>query len=282
MQLLANPTSPYVRVAMIEKGLEIEPTLVDPLADDPRLRAANAATRVPTLLLDDGTPLAESLLIVPWLELARPAPAWPSLTGRDAATAAGVLSRAGIALGAIDAAVHTIITRKVTVKMLFDETPVGLRRRRTRVEGLQRLAAPVTVLGGARTGTAPGSAAPTLDAICAVVLYGYQQLRFADQPWLPTTRGLQALAEALQQRPSFARTMPRAASSGGRGEGRAGRRAGFEVRNQGAHRGLGGRLAAGAQLHAPRGPRVDQRQHLQVHRVGEAAGRANGVRTTGS
>ena len=45
MQLLANTTSPYVRiarVAMIEKGLLIEPTVVDPWADDARLRAANA------------------------------------------------------------------------------------------------------------------------------------------------------------------------------------------------------------------------------------------------
>ena len=210
MQLLANTTSPYVRVArvaLIEKGLEIEPTLVDPWADDARLRAANAATRVPTLLLDDGTPLAESLLIVQWLEVARPAPAWPSLTGRDAATAAGVLSRAGIALGAIDAAVHTIITRKVTAPVLFDETPVGLRRRRTMVEGLQRLEALAPVLGGAK----PGAVAPTLDAICAVVLFDYQQLRFADQPWLPKTPGLKALAEGLRQRPSFASTMPRVA-----------------------------------------------------------------------
>ncbi len=222
MQLLANTTSPYVRIArvsMIEKGFEIEPTLVDPWADDARLRAANAATRVPTLLLDDGTPLTESLLIVQWLEMARPAPDWPSLTGRDAATAAGVLSRAGIALGAIDAAVHTIITRKVTAPVLFDETPVGLRRRRTMVEGLQRLEALVAVLGGAKSGPNPGakpgamagSVAPTLDAICAVVLFDYQQLRFGDQPWLPKTPGLQALAEAMRQRPSFANTMPRAA-----------------------------------------------------------------------
>ena len=213
MQLLANTTSPYVRiarVAMIEKGLDVEPTLVDPWADDARLRAANAATRVPTLLLDDGTPLAESLLIVQWLEVARPAPDWPSLTGRDAATAAAVLSRAGIALGAIDAAVHTIITRKVTAPVLFDETPVGLRRRRTMVEGLQRLEALAPVLGGAK----PGAVAPTLDAICAVVLFDYQQLRFADQPWLPKTPGLKALAEALRQRPSFAGTMPHVACSG--------------------------------------------------------------------
>ena len=50
MQLLANTTSPFVRIAriaMIEKGLEVEPTIVDPWADDARLREANAATRVP-------------------------------------------------------------------------------------------------------------------------------------------------------------------------------------------------------------------------------------------
>ena len=214
MQLLANTTSPYVRIArvsMIEKGFDIEPTLVDPWADDARLRAANAATRVPTLLLDDGTPLAESLLIVQWLEIARPAPDWPSLTGRDAATAAGVLSRAGIALGAIDASVHTIITRKVTAPVLFDETPVGLRRRRTMVEGLQRLEALVAVLGGTSAGASAGSGAPTLDALCAVVLFDYQQLRYADQPWLPKTPGLQALAQALRQRHSFASTIPRVA-----------------------------------------------------------------------
>ena len=33
MQLLANTTSPYVRIArmcLIEKGIDIEPTIVDP------------------------------------------------------------------------------------------------------------------------------------------------------------------------------------------------------------------------------------------------------------
>ncbi len=85
MQLLANTTSPFVRIArtaMIEKGFDIEPTLVDPWADEVRLRAANSATRVPTLMLDDGAPLVECLLIVQWLELMRPAPDWPSLTGK--------------------------------------------------------------------------------------------------------------------------------------------------------------------------------------------------------
>ena len=202
MQLLANTTSPFVRiahVAMIEMGIDIEPTLVDPWADDARLRAANTATRVPTLVLDDGTPLTECLLIVQWLECTRPPPDWPSLTGQGAASA-GILSRTGVAIGAIDAATITIITRKVTAPLLFDETPVGLRRRRAMVDGLQRLDAQAGAI--AATGT------PTLDAIAAVTLHDYQQLRFGSQPWLPATPRLAALAEAWNTRPSFARTRP--------------------------------------------------------------------------
>ena len=202
MQLLANTTSPFVRIArtaMIEKGIDIEPTLVDPWADDVRLRAANTATRVPTLVLDDGTPLAECLLIVQWLELARPAPGWPSLVGQGAVVA-GILSRTGVAIGAIEASTITIITRKVTAPVLFDETPVGLRRRRSMAEGMQRLEA--------QAGAIAASGAPLLDAIAAVTLYDYQQMRFGDQPWLPATPRLKALAQAWNDRASFARTKP--------------------------------------------------------------------------
>jgi glutathione S-transferase len=202
MQLLANTTSPFVRiarVALIEKGFDLDPVIVDPWADDTRLRAANAATRVPTLVLDDGTPLTEALLIVQWLEAVRPAPDNPSLLG-PAVAAAGVLSRAGVAMGAIEAAVVTIITRKVTAPVLFDETPVGLRRRRSMIEGMQRLEAQTAAI--ARSGS------PTLDAITAVTLYDYQQLRFADQPWLPATPGLAALAASWNARASFAQTRP--------------------------------------------------------------------------
>jgi glutathione S-transferase len=207
MQLLANTTSPFVRiarVALIEKGLHIEPTVVDPWADDVRLRQANAATRVPSLILDDGTPLTESLLIVQWLEATYPAPKWPSLLGSPE-KAAGVLSRAGVAVGGIDASVTTIITRKVTAPALFDETPVGLRRRRTMIETQQRL----EEFAKGFNGQYPRDNTPTLDIICAVVLYDYQQLRYADQGWLPQTPALKGLAEAMRVRPSFAETMPR-------------------------------------------------------------------------
>ena len=207
MQLLGNTTSPFVRIAricMIEKGLHVEPTIVDPWADDKRLRAANAATRVPSLILDDGTPLSETLLIVQWLEASYPLPKWPSLFGTIAQTA-GVLSRTGIAIGAIEASVHTIITRKVTAPTLFDETPVGLRRRRTMIESQLQLETFAHGMGGHY----PVDQIPTLDIICAVVLFDYQQLRYADQSWLPKTPALQALATAMRERASIADTLPR-------------------------------------------------------------------------
>ena len=205
MQLLANTTSPYVRiarVALIEKGLNIEPTLVDPWADDARLREANPATRVPTLITDEGIPLTESLLIVQWLEHTRPAPQWPSLLGPSPGVA-GVLSRAGIALGVIDAAVHTIIIRKVTAPVVFDDTPVGLRRRRTMAEGMARLESI------AARGELVASDAPRLDTICAVVALDYLRFRFADQPWMPPLPALDDLSLSLMQRASFAQTLPR-------------------------------------------------------------------------
>ena len=203
MQLLANTTSPYVRiarVAMIEKGVHVEPTLVDPWADDVRLRQANAATRVPTLITDEGVPLTESLLIVQWLEQTRPAPAYPSLLGADPT---GVLSRAGIALGVIDAAVHTIIIRKVTAPVPFDDTPVGLRRRRTMAEGIARLETCADRLQPA------GNGAPMLDAICAIVAIDYLRFRFSDASWMPPLPWLDALSARLRARTAFEVTMPR-------------------------------------------------------------------------
>ncbi len=202
MQLLANTTSPYVRIArisLIEKGLNITPTLVDAWADDPRLLQANAASRVPTLILDDGTALTESLLIVQWLEQARPSPVHESLIGPDAG---GVLSRAGIALGVIDAAVHTIITRKVTAPVLFDETPVGLRRRRTMAEGIQRLE---TI---AAQGLMAADGTPRLDAIAAVTAVDYLDFRFAGESWMPSLPYLASVSLRLRDRRSFAETMP--------------------------------------------------------------------------
>jgi glutathione S-transferase len=198
MQLFINTTSPYARIARIalaEKGYaDVATEIVDPWADAPRLLEVNSAARVPALVTDDGRVLTESLLIVLWLESQRPE---PSLLGEDPG---GAISRAGVAMGVIDAAVHTLIGRKST-DASFDEAPVGLRRRRSMVNGLLRLEADPPRL---RSGT------PDLAAIATVVAIDYVRFRFAGAAWMPAIAQLDALAAQLRTRSSFETSRPRA------------------------------------------------------------------------
>ncbi len=198
MKLFVNLTSPYgriARVALREKNLgpQVEEVIVDPWTDPPEFVAANAAARVPTLVLDDGRALTESLLIVQWLEATRRE---PSLLGGDPTR---VLSQAGIAMGAIDAAVIVIINRK-TVTTEFDALEVGQRRIRTMTEALKRLDADLPAYAG---GT------PSLAVIAAIDAVEYIRFRFQDAAWLPKLPGLDALVAATADRASIAETRPR-------------------------------------------------------------------------
>jgi len=196
VRLFYSTTSPYARIARValaEKGVaDLDRTLTDPWNDAPELLAANPSARVPALVLDSGLPLTESLLIVLWLETQRPQ---PSLLGASPDRA---IARAGVAMGAIDAAAAIIISRRIDPA--FDESPVGLRRRRSVVQALQRLEADPPTLGD---GTAD------LTTITAVVLLDYIRFRFATAPWVPATPRLDALAARARLRASFADTSPR-------------------------------------------------------------------------
>lgn len=198
MHLYLNTTSPYARIARIalaEKGhADVSTEVVDPWADAPRLVEVNSAARVPALVTDDGRALTESLLIVLWLENRRPT---PSLLGGDPTAA---VSRAGIAMGVIDAAVHTLIGRKIT-DASFDGSPVGLRRQRSMVQGFKRLEADPP---------AYASGTPTIDAITAVVALDYVDFRFPQAAWLPPLPALRRLAAQLGPRASFEASRPRA------------------------------------------------------------------------
>jgi glutathione S-transferase len=197
VKLFYSTTSPYARIARIalaEKGFEkLERRLTDPWHDAPDLLDANPTARVPAVVLDDGKPLTESLLIVLWLETRRPS---PSLLGADADK---VISQAGVAMGAIDAAAAVIIGRKMT-DASFDESPVGLRRRRSVVNAMRRLESdPPNYEGGT----------PSLAVIASVVAIDYLRFRFPSAAWLPTLPRLDALAARARARASFADTLPR-------------------------------------------------------------------------
>jgi glutathione S-transferase len=71
MKLLAALISPYtrkVRVVLAEKKIECEMQIVDVMPADNPVNAHNPLGKVPTLLLDDGTALYDSRVIVEFLD----------------------------------------------------------------------------------------------------------------------------------------------------------------------------------------------------------------------
>ncbi len=75
MQLLASPFSPYsrkVRVVLAEKRIECELQTVDVAPAENPVNPHNPLGKIPTLLLDDGTALYDSRVIVEFLDNVSP------------------------------------------------------------------------------------------------------------------------------------------------------------------------------------------------------------------
>jgi glutathione S-transferase len=75
MKLLASPASPYtrkVRVVLAEKRIDCDIERVDVQPVDNPVNAHNPLGKIPTLLLDDGTALYDSRVIVEFLDNASP------------------------------------------------------------------------------------------------------------------------------------------------------------------------------------------------------------------
>lgn len=196
MRILTNTTSPYARIARIalgEKGFDLGGTrILNPWTDDEDMLRLNPSSRVPTLELDSGLPLTESLLIVAWLERKVPQ---PSLLDGDLDR---IVSRSGLAMGVIDAMAN-IMTGVMQMDPNFGETRVGLKRRRTIVNGFRKLEAdPPPYTNGV----------PDLSVITAVVALDYLRLRFKDAPWVEPLPKLDALRDKVAARPAFASTLP--------------------------------------------------------------------------
>jgi glutathione S-transferase len=196
MKIISNTTSPYARIARIalaEKGFDLSATqFVNPWQDEPALLALNPAARVPTLETDAGLPITESLLILLWLEKKIPQPSL--LEG----PLDRIISQAGRAMGVIDAMVHIIIG-VMQMDPNWGETRVGLRRRRSIINGLRGLEADAPVYAGG---------VPDVAVITAVVAIDYLRMRFKDAPWVEPTPKLDALRASVAQRPAFAGTAP--------------------------------------------------------------------------
>ena len=197
MQLLLNRTSPFARVARIaalEAGLgdRLELVWCDPWVDDPALLSRHPSGRVPLLVTDEGAAIAESMLIVQYLDR-RGAPG--RLLPLEAEPLAATLQLGSIAYALMEAAFQTMISRKHE-GAAADGTVMGQRRLAAIARCLQQLENQVPQLPGVE-------AAWRLDAIVVAVALAYLQFRL---PEVVLPAGLAAWSAAVAGRSSLAQT----------------------------------------------------------------------------
>jgi glutathione S-transferase len=139
MKLLASLASPYtrkVRVVLAEKRIDCDMELVDVAPVDNPVNAHNPLGKIPTLVLDDGTALYDSRVIVEFLDSASPI---SRLIPEDNRERVAVRRWEALADGVLDAAIllrmESLRPKKEQSKAWVDKQLARTRR------GLARLGA---------------------------------------------------------------------------------------------------------------------------------------------
>jgi glutathione S-transferase len=203
LKLIASQTSPYarkVRIALAEKKIEYQMVEESGWAQGNPVHAYNPLGKLPVLILDDGTHLYDSRVIVEYIDLVSPV---SRLIPEPARQRIAVKKWEALADGICDAASAIVIERRRPANLQSDEWIA--RQRRKISEGVAELAREL----GERA-WCYGEACSLADIATGAAL-GYLDLRHAELDWRDLYPNLARLADKLGKRASFADTVPPAA-----------------------------------------------------------------------
>ncbi len=200
MKLIASLTSPYVRkvrIALAEKKIEYTLVETSPWAPDSVVAEWNPLGKVPVLVLDDGTPIYDSRVIVEYLDAVSPV---SRLIPEPSRQRIAVKKWEALADGICEAAASIVLESR---RPLRQQSKDWLGRQRQKIVlGVAELAREL--------GERPwcGGDGYTLADIAAGCALGYLDLRHPDVDWRNEYPNLARHAEKLAKRPSFAETVP--------------------------------------------------------------------------
>ncbi|MBB5694159.1 glutathione S-transferase N-terminal domain-containing protein [Muricoccus pecuniae] len=197
MRLLTASASPFARKVLacaiargVDGGIELVPT--DAWSSPAELLAGNPLSKVPVLLLEDGTAVFDSPVICDLLDTLGAAPSLMPAAG-PARLRAAVMQ--ALADGIMDAAV----ARRVAAALPQDE---GRRAADARQKG-------VVERGLARLEAAPPEGLADVGAIAAACALGYLDFRFAHEPWREAHPRLAAWLASVEGHPALVRSAPK-------------------------------------------------------------------------
>jgi len=200
MKLIASLTSPYarkVRIALTEKKIECDLVEESPWTEDTTVPDYNPLGQVPVLVLDDGTTLFDSRVIVEYLDTVSPVSRLIPEPNRQRII---VKRWEALADGICDAAARIVLERKRQAKQ---QSKDWLDRQRRKIDlGVKELARD---LGDRSWCNGEGYSLADIATGCALA---YLDLRHPDVDWRGNHANLVKLADKLSKRPSFAETVP--------------------------------------------------------------------------
>jgi glutathione S-transferase len=200
MKLLASPTSPYarkVRIALAEKKIDCEVIEASPWAEDTIVPTHNPLGKVPVLLLDDGTALYDSRVIVEYLDTVSPV---SRLIPEPSRQRIAVRRWEALADGICDAAVAIV---RESARPARQQSSESIARQREKIErGIVELANEL-----ADRPWCNGEAHSLADIATGCAL-GYLDLRHPTITWRDAHANLVGLFDKLSKRPSYLDTAP--------------------------------------------------------------------------
>jgi len=200
MKLYATPTSPYarkVRIALAEKKIECELVFESPATPGSVIADLNPLGKIPVLVLDDGTRLFDSRVIVEYLDTVSPV---SRLIPEPSRQRIAVKRWEALADGICDATVAIVQERKRPARQQSGEF---IERQARKVSaGLAEMARELADRAWCN------GEAYSLGDIAAGCALGYLDLRDPARDWRRDYPNLARHAEKLGKRASFIDTAP--------------------------------------------------------------------------
>jgi len=194
MKLFLNKTSPYarmIRIILLEKNMieNLELCWCDPWSDDKDLLAENPVGKIPTLVLDTGLALSESLLIAFYLDSKDPSNHLLQNNLQEK-----VLHLAGLGQGLMDSAFTTVITKKY-LNDSASESVLSQRRERAIQRTLEYLEENIPLYSALD--------AISMGDISVAVALNYLALRLPELNTANKYQKLELWRQKVSTRPSF-------------------------------------------------------------------------------
>ena len=201
MKLIGSDASPFarkVRIVLAEKSIEYDFEAEDPWGENSGIWSNNPLGQGPVLLLEDGTPIFDSRVIVEFLDNASPR---GKLIPSDNRERIEVRRWEALADGVLDAGV---LVRRERARPEAQRSPEWIDRQMKKIDtGLKVMAHDL-----ADNAWCAGNSF-TLADISVGVCLEWLSFRYPKIGWRDSQPGLVKLMTKLQDRPSFADTAPK-------------------------------------------------------------------------